>query len=86
VENVQGDFAKAVRHPVLDTDALRTAGRSVECMDCHNAHKARSGTRDYNATATSTRNNVSNSPALQGASGVAVNYTGMGNFQAPASQ
>jgi hypothetical protein len=58
----------------------------VECTDCHNPHLATSGTRNYNATATSTRNNVSNAPALRGVPGVAVDYTGMTNFQAPAAQ
>ena len=72
---------KVVRHPVVNTDSQRHAGRSVECTDCHNPHKAKVGRTIYTTTATSTRNLVVN-PNI-GASGVAVNYTGLGNFVAP---
>jgi predicted CXXCH cytochrome family protein len=82
-KDVKTDFAKTLHHPVSDTDPLRSPGRSVECNDCHNAHKAQNGTRNYSATATSTRNNVSNAPTLLGASGVAVDYSTLGNFVAP---
>ena len=82
--SVINDFTnstKVVRHPVVNSDPLRHAGRSVECTDCHNPHKARIGRSVYTATATSTRNLVVG-PNV-GASGVAVNYTGLGNFFAP---
>lgn len=79
---VYADFQKAYRHPVVDTDAFRRAGRSVECSDCHNAHKARAGSHVYTATATAFRNSVTNAPSLRGVDGVAFNYVGLTNFQA----
>lgn len=83
--SVINDFTnatKVVRHPVVNTDK-RGPGRSVECTDCHNPHKARVGRSVYTNTVamTSTRNLVVN-PNV-GVSGVAVNYTGLGNFVAP---
>ena len=78
---VYADFQKARHHPVLNGDALRRTGRSVECDECHNSHKTKIGTRNYSATATSTRNNVANAPSLAGADGVAFNYSGLTNFQ-----
>jgi predicted CXXCH cytochrome family protein len=81
LKNVKDDFAKARRHPIGDSDTLRRVGRSVECSDCHNAHQALVGSHTYTNTATPTRNLVSN--PLKGVSGVAVNYTGLGNFVAP---
>lgn len=80
-KNVQTDFTKLRHHPVMDAE--QAPGRPVECSDCHNPHKALAGVHNYNTTATSTRNNVTNSPALQGASGVTVDYTSLGNFVAP---
>lgn len=82
--SVINDFTnvvKVTRHPVVNSDSQRHAGRSVECTDCHNPHKAKVGRSGYATTATSTRNLVV-SPNV-GASGVAVNYTGLGNFVAP---
>jgi predicted CXXCH cytochrome family protein len=82
--SVINDFTnttKVIRHPVVNSDSQRHAGRSVECTDCHNPHQARVGRSVYTATATSTRNLVV-SPNI-GVSGVAVNYTGLGNFVAP---
>lgn len=81
---VYADFQKAYRHPVVDNDSLRRTGRSVECDDCHNPHKAKSGSHVYTATATATRNAVTNAPSLIGVSGVAVDYSSLTNFQAPA--
>lgn len=82
--SVINDFTnstKVVRHPVVNTDSLRHPGRSVECTDCHNPHQARVGRSIYANTAVSNRNQVV-SPNI-GASGVAVNYMGLGNFVAP---
>lgn len=79
-KRVRGDFLKTRHHPVADSQ--QSAGRSVECTDCHNEHTALSGASVYTNTATATRNRVSN--PLKGASGVSVNYTGLGNFVAPA--
>ncbi len=81
---VYADFQKAYRHPVVNSDALRHTGRSVECDDCHNPHKAKAGSHVYTNTATAFRNNVTNAPSLIGVSGVAVNYSSLTNFQAPA--
>jgi predicted CXXCH cytochrome family protein len=81
LKNVKDDFAKARRHPIGDSDSLRRAGRSVECSDCHNTHRAMVGSHVYTNTATATRNLISN--PLKGVSGVSVNYTGLGNFVAP---
>jgi predicted CXXCH cytochrome family protein len=78
---VKDDFVKTVHHPVVDTDPLRRAGRSVECIDCHSTHKALSGAHVYTNTATSARNQVSN--PNKGVEGVVVDYTGLGNFVAP---
>ena len=47
--NIRGDFAKGTNganifhHPI--TDSQQTPGRSVECVDCHNPHKARPDNR-----------------------------------------
>lgn len=83
VRNVKDDFAAAKlrRHPIGDSDSLRRPGRSVECQDCHNPHKALVGAHVFTNTALPSRNLVSN--PMKGASGVAVNYTGLGNFVAP---
>ena len=64
------DFAKAIRHPISDADqaGVPTAGRTAECVDCHNAHGATGGSHTYSSTATASRNQVS--PALVGALGV----------------
>ena len=80
VKQVQADFAKTRHHPVLNSQ--QTAGRTVECKDCHNSHIAQSGGLVYTDTATATRNQISK--PLLGVSGVAVDYTGLGNFVAPA--
>ena len=81
-KNVKDDFAKAYRHPVLDSDALRQTGRTVECTDCHNMHTAQIGSHTNSATATAARNAISN--PLRGVSGVVIDFTGLGNFVAPA--
>ena len=78
---VQADFAKARHHPVAAAEQV--PGRKVECTDCHNAHGAQSGGLVYTNTATATRNRVTN--PLKGVAGVAVNYAGLGNFAAPAT-
>ncbi|MCX5757820.1 MAG: hypothetical protein NTU83_04815, partial [Candidatus Hydrogenedentes bacterium] len=64
--NIMADFAKAVHHPIKDAEQV--AGRSVECRDCHNVHKAQSGSHVYTTVATSARNLVSN--VLKGVSGL----------------
>lgn len=82
--SVINDFTnttKVIRHPVVNSDIQRQVGRSVECTDCHNPHQARVGRSVYSTIATNIRNRVV-SPNI-GASGVAVNYTGLGNFAAP---
>lgn len=82
--NVIDDFTnitKVVRHPVVNSDSQRHTGRSVECTDCHNPHQAQVGRSVYSMIATNIRNKVVY-PNI-GASGVAVNYTGLGNFVAP---
>ena len=78
VKQVEADFAKQIHHRVVD--AQQVGVRSVECSDCHNAHKAKVGTVSYTNTATATRNLV-DGPML-GVSGVAVNFTALTNFQA----
>ena len=78
VKQVEADFAKRIHHRVVD--AQQVGVRSVECSDCHNAHKAKVGTVSYTNTATATRNLV-DGPML-GVSGVAVNFTALTNFQA----
>lgn len=80
VKQVQLDFAKTSHHPVAKSQQV--AGRAVECADCHNPHIAQSGGWVYSDTATATRNQISK--PLLGVSGVAVDYTGLGNFVAPA--
>ena len=80
VKQVQLDFAKTSHHPVAASQQV--AGRKVECLDCHNPHMAQSGGWVYTTTATATRNQISK--PLLGVSGVAVDYTGLGNFVAPA--
>jgi len=81
---VYADFQKAYRHPVVDSDSLRRSGRSVECSDCHNSHKAKAGSHVYTSTATAFRNTITNAPSLIGVSGVVVDYSSLTNFQAPA--
>ena len=86
--SVVNDFTnstKVVHHPVVNSDPLRRNGRTVECTDCHNPHKAQVGRSVYtNAIPmTATRNLVMN--PLIGASGVAVSYAGLTNFIAPAT-
>jgi len=80
VKLVQADFSKTRHHPVAN--AQQVAGRKVECTDCHNSHQATAGGLNYTTTATATRNRISN--PLRGVSGVAVDYTSLGNFVAPA--
>ena len=82
---VGGSFTNRIHHPVGNADSLRRTGRSVECVDCHNPHKALAGSHVYTATATATRNNVANAPSLRGVDGVAFNYSGLTNFQAVAT-
>ena len=80
-KQVQLDFAKTRRHPIVDTQQV--AGRTTECVDCHNPHQARSGGLVYSTTATATRNQVTG--PLRGVSGVAVNFTTLTNFQTVAT-
>ena len=84
-KKVQADFAGTYHHPVADNDPQRRAGRAVECVDCHNPHKAQPGSHVYTATATALRNTITNTPALIGVDGVAVNYAGMTNYQVVAT-
>ncbi len=92
-QDLATDMVKAVAHPVnadADHDAAAEltvayndgtfsgANRHTNCLDCHNQHVARSGAHNYSATATSTRNDVSN--PLTGVSGLQFNYGGLGNF------
>ncbi|HLP76571.1 MAG TPA: hypothetical protein VK327_06575 [Candidatus Paceibacterota bacterium] len=79
---VYADFQRAYRHPVANNDTQRRGGRTVECSDCHNAHKAGTGSHIYTTTATATRNALANTPSLRGVDGVSFNYTGLTNFQA----
>jgi len=81
IKLVQADFAKTFHHPVAN--AQQVAGRKVECIDCHNVHKALAGSHVYTNTATAARNTVTNTPSLRGTDGVAVDYTGLGNFAVP---
>lgn len=81
VKKVQADFAATYHHPVANNDPLRRSGRSVECVDCHNPHKAEAGSHNYTNTATAFRNNVTNTPSLKGVDGVYVNYTSLTNYQ-----
>lgn len=81
VENVRDDFVKKYDHPVGNSDGFRRPGRSVECTDCHNPHKTKIGVHDYNVVATVARNDATNSPVLAGVDGVAINYSGLTNFQ-----
>ncbi len=84
-KQVYADFQKTYRHPVLNSDALRHTGRSVECDDCHNSHKAKAGSHNYTNTATAFRNTVTNAPSLIGMDGVAFNSSGLTNFQTVAT-
>ncbi len=79
--NVKSEFAKSVHHPVKDSE--QAAGRSVECRDCHNPHEATGGAHTYSTTANANRNDVSG--ALEGVLGWSVDYSGLGNFVAPAA-
>lgn len=82
-KSITNDFAKTVRHPVVDSDPKRAAGRSVECTDCHSTHAARTGSSVYSNTATASRNQIGN-PNV-GVVGWAVSYGALSNFQAPGS-
>lgn len=42
VADIKTQFAKTYHHPVKDSEQWE--GRSAECRDCHNVHKARQGT------------------------------------------
>ena len=69
-KNVKTPITKAIGH---NTDpAAQVAGRSVNCIDCHNMHKA-GVAHTYTTTATATRNAVGTG-ALQGVSGVTVAF------------
>jgi predicted CXXCH cytochrome family protein len=52
--NIAGEFAKGTNganifhHPVADPE--QSAGRSVECIDCHNPHRARADNKHAGAT------------------------------------
>lgn len=81
--NLLADFAKTTHHPVKDSEQF--PGRSVECRDCHNAHKAQAGAHTYSTTATSWRNLASN--PIKSVAGVSVAYgttytTGTATFTA----
>ena len=78
---VQPAFASLYHHPVADNDPKRRAGRSVECVDCHNPHKAQAGSHNYTNNATAFRNAITNTPSLIGVDGVYVNYAGLTNYQ-----
>ncbi|MEI8288512.1 MAG: hypothetical protein WCH99_03510 [Verrucomicrobiota bacterium] len=80
-KKVQSDFAGYYHHPVVNNDPYRRSGRLVECVDCHNPHKAQAGSHNYNNIATQYRNAITNTPSLLGVDGVAVNYTGLTNYQ-----
>ncbi len=66
--DIRGDFVKGVNgsdifhHPIVDSEqALDTVTgqfRSVECVDCHNPHKARSDNRYAGITGTNLDNSV----------------------------
>ncbi len=75
-KNVKDEYAETIHHPVKTSEQV--PGREVGCPSCHNVHKAQSGAHDYNATADANRHNVPN--PLQGAPGLAVDFTGVGNF------
>ena len=81
--NAETPFAvsRTIQHPVRDAD--QTAGRAVECTDCHNPHEATGGAHTYSTEATSTRNQISG--ALTGVSGYQFNYGGLGNYAATAN-
>ena len=81
--NVQTEFAKRYDHPIRNNDPTRWQGRSVECLDCHNPHKALPNAHVYTNTATAARNLASN--PLKGVSGVALNYASLTNFQTVAT-
>lgn len=81
IKQVQLDFAKTTHHPV--SDAEQKNGRTTECLDCHNTHKAQIGPYVYTNIATSLRNRVSN--PIKGVSGVTVNYSGLTNWQTVAT-
>jgi predicted CXXCH cytochrome family protein len=68
--NVNTEITKANHHPIE-----RTSGRTVRCLDCHNAHKALKGSYTYSTTATSTRNAVSN--VLKSVPGVTPTWGGI---------
>jgi len=52
--NIRGEFLKGTNgaeifhHPVVDSQ--QAAGRTVECVDCHNPHRARSDNKHAGAT------------------------------------
>jgi predicted CXXCH cytochrome family protein len=48
VENVRDDFYKSYHHPVQNSEQF--TGRSVECTDCHNPHKALANAHTYSST------------------------------------
>ena len=81
VKVVQTAFTNIYHHPVANNDPYRRPGRSVECVDCHNPHKARAGSHVYSATATQYRNAITNTPSLLGVDGVAFNYSALTNYQ-----
>ena len=81
VKVVQTAFTNIYHHPVANNDPYRRPGRSVECVDCHNPHKARAGSHVYSATTTQYRNAITNTPSLLGVDGVAFNYSALTNYQ-----
>ena len=85
IKLVQTDFASTYSHPVADSSPWRRQGRTVECLDCHNPHKAETGSHNYTNMATAFRGAVSNVPSLKGMDGVSFNYAGLTNFQVVAT-
>jgi hypothetical protein len=89
-KSLDADFSKAAKHPVNadalhntaneTTVAYATTGnvfktsRHVNCIDCHEPHKARNLIHDYAATATSARNLLAATSPLLGVSGVQLNF------------
>ena len=64
---------KAYKHPV--ESAKQAPGRTVDCRDCHNPHRATGPAHTYSTVATATRNDVT--APLAGVSGVTPTFSGM---------
>lgn len=87
-KDIRTEITKPIHHPVE-----RTSGRTVACGDCHNPHMANTGVHTYSTTADANRNRLradaggvlNNAYALRGVDGVAINYTGLAMWTAPAA-